>query len=283
MSRSGLVLVSKGMLLVLILAWMPAGAPLSLAEADQAEIERLKQRVNEYFSAIHSRQFTKAKEFILPHSRDTIDAARPGKTRFTNFGIVEVKLEEGDRSAVVATRRVFTAMGLLGPTRVNEKFRWKMVDGEWFLDPSDPPRTDADIFREYYYEKQGSATTAKFEETVFDFGLAVQGDPVQPRFSFRNSSTQDIVVERIHGPEYLINRTEKRLVPAGSAGEITVELNTARLPRRFVHDIFVQFEPVKEMVKLRITGKVYTSEEIAKSPSLSKEAAARKSPTTANP
>ena len=45
-------------------------------------------------------------------------------------------------------------------------------------------------------------------------------------------------------------------------------------------DFFVQFEPVKEMVKLRITGKVYTPEEIAQSPSLSQEAAAGKSSGT---
>ena len=281
MLRLACILALNSFWLVLVLAWMPAGVRSSLAGPDQADIEQLKQRVNEYFSAIHSRQFTKAKQFILPHSREAIDAARSGKSRFTNFGIVEVKLEEGHRSAIVTIRRLVSAPVVR--VRVKEKYRWKRVDGEWFLDPADPPKTDAEIFREYYYEKQGAAPTAKFEEKVFDFGLAVQGDPVQPRFSFRNSSSQDIIVERIHGPEYLIDKTEKRLVPAGSAGEITVELNTARLHRNFVHDIFVQFEPVKEMVKLRITGKVYTSEEIAKSPSLSKEAATKKSAAPENP
>ena len=62
-----------------------------------------------------------------------------------------------------------------------------------------------------------------------------------------------------------------------------MELNTAKLHRDFIHDIFVQFEPVKEMVKLRITGRVFTAEEIAKSPSLSKEAATRKAGTGAPP
>ena len=281
MLRLTCILVSRGLLPVLLLTWMLASAGTGAADGGQADLERLKRRVNEYFSAIHSRQFTKAKQFILPHSREAIDAARSGKSRFTNFGIVEVELEAGHRSAIVTIRRLVSAPVVR--VRVKEKYRWKRVDGEWFLDPADPPKTDAEIFREYYYEKQGSATTAKFEEKVFDFGLAVQGDPVQPRFSFRNSSSRDIIVERIHGPEYLIDKTEKRLVPAGSAGEITVELNTAKLHRNFVHDIFVQFEPVKEMVKLRITGRVYTPEEIAKSPSLSKEAATRKSAAPENP
>ena len=281
MLRLTCILVSRGLLPVLLLTWMLASAGTGAADGGQADLERLKRRVNEYFSAVHSRQFEKAKQFILPHSREAIDAARSGKSRFTNFGIVEVKLEAGHRSAIVTIRRLVSAPVVR--VRVKEKYRWKRVDGEWFLDPADPPKTDAEIFREYYYEKQGSATTAKFEEKVFDFGLAVQGDPVQPRFSFRNLGSEDILVEKIHGPEYLIDKTEKRLVPAGSAGEITVELNTAKLHRNFVHDIFVQFEPVKEIVKLRITGRVYTPEEIAKSPSLSKEAAAKKSATPATP
>ena len=283
MLRLTCILVSKGLLPVLLLTWMLASAGTGAADGGQADIERLKQRVNGYFSAVHARQFEKARQFVLPRSRDTIGASGSGKARITGFSIVEVKLEEGDRSAVVTTRRVATAGGI-GSVRVKEKFRWKREDGEWFLDPDDPPKTDSEIFTEYYYKKQGIAPTAEFEERVFDFGLAVQGEPVRPRYSFRNRSSRDIIVEKIHGPDRLItDRTEKRLIPAGAAGEITVELNTTRLHRDFIQDIFVQFEPVKEIVKLRIKGRVFTAEEIAKSPSLSKEAATRKSAAPETP
>ena len=282
MSRSGFVLVSKGLLPVLLLTWMLASAGTGAADGGQADLEQLKQRVNGYFSAVHSRQFTKAGEFILSRSRDTIDLSRSGKARIADFGIVEVKLEEGNRSAVVTIRRLVTAPA--GSVSVTEKFRWKKEEGQWFLDPADPPKTDAEIFREYYYGKRGVAPTAKFEQTVFDFDRIAQGDPVQPRFSFRNPSSQALIVEKIHGPGRLItDRTEKRVIPAGSAGEIVVELNTSRIRQAFIQDIFVQFEPVKEMVKLRIKGWVFTAEEISRSPGLLKEAAARKSPTPANP
>ena len=283
MLRLTCILVSRGLVWVLVLAWMSAGSRSSLADPGQADIERLKRRVNEYFSAVHARQFEKARQFVLPRSRDTIGASGSGKARITGFSIVEVELEEGDGSAIVTTRRVATAGGI-GPVRVKEKFRWKREDGEWFLDPDDPPKTDSEIFTEYYYKKQGIAPTAEFEERVFDFGLAVQGEPVRPRFSFRNPSSRDIIVEKIHGPDRLItDRTEKRLIPAGAAGEITVELNTAKLHRDFIQDIFVQFEPVKEIVKLRIQGRVFTAEEIAKSSSLSKESATKKSAAPENP
>ena len=62
-----------------------------------------------------------------------------------------------------------------------------------------------------------------------------------------------------------------------------MELSTSRLHQDFIQDIFVRFEPIQELVKLRIKGKVYTAEEIADSPHLSKEAAERKSSQSATP
>ena len=283
MLRPTCILVSKGLLPVLLLAWMLASAVKSAADGGQADMERLKQRVTAYFSAVQARRFSQAREFILPRSRDTAAPPRSGKARISNFRIVGVEPEAGNHSAVVTISRL-VAGGGISRLKVSEKFRWKKQEGEWFLDPADPPKSDAEIFREYYYEKLGSATKTRFEETDFDFGKAVQGDSVQPRFSFRNGSSQDITVERIHAPDRLIaDRTENRLIPAGESGEIRVELNTAKLHGIFVQDFFVQFEPVKEMVKLRITGKVYTPEEVSQSPSLPREAAARKSATPANP
>ena len=72
--------ISDVLLLVLILSWMSAGARSGLADSDQAEIDRIKQRASEYFSAVRSGRITKASEFILPRSRHTIEAppARKG-------------------------------------------------------------------------------------------------------------------------------------------------------------------------------------------------------------
>ena len=56
MLRLTCILVSRGLLPVLLLAWMLASAGTGAADGGQAEIERLKQRVNGYFSAVHSRQ-----------------------------------------------------------------------------------------------------------------------------------------------------------------------------------------------------------------------------------
>jgi len=293
MYRSGFV--STSLLWILMLGWMPAGVRSSAADpVDSADVDRLKERVSDYFNAVHSRQFGKARQFILPRSRDSAGTARPGRTRIAGFSILEVKLEDGNRSAVVTIKREIMAVGMAGLARIKEKFRWKKEEGEWFLDPADPPRTTAEIFREYYYAKRIARANPKpgqeppprsveMERTVFDFGLATQGDVVRPRFTFRNLGSEAIVIEEIYGPEWLLDRTESHLVPAGKTGKIQMELSTSRLHQDFIQDIFVRFEPIQEMVKLRIKGRVYTAEEIAESPILSKEAAANKSPRAATP
>ena len=62
-----------------------------------------------------------------------------------------------------------------------------------------------------------------------------------------------------------------------------MELNTSGFHRELVQDVFVRFEPIQEMVKLRITGEVYTAEEIALSPILSEKAAANKASRPGTP
>ena len=47
------------------------------------------------------------------------------------------------------------------------------------------------------------------------------------------------------------------MVPAGADGEIRIDVDTSRLQWQVTQDFFVQFEPIREMVKLNIRGSVY--------------------------
>ena len=65
-------------------------------------------------------------------------------------------------------------------------------------------------------------------------------------------------------PEWFIkDTTQKRLVKPGESGEIQVDLDTSKLYRDVRQDIFVQFEPIKELIKLTIMGKVFKEEDLA--------------------
>lgn len=284
MHRSRLVRNFNGFLLTPVLAWTALSAGFSAADsADSAEVERIRQRADDYFSAVASRRFGQARQFILPAFREDFDPPRTAKASVAGFSILKVELEEGKRSAIVEVEREVVAAVVASRVKVKTKFRWKLEAGQWFLDPNDRPRTNSDINREYYYERRGGGTTAEFEETLFDFDWVAQGDLVRPRFSFRNPGSQDLVIEDIRAPEWLRSSTEKLRIPAGATGEITMELDTTGFRGPVRQDVFVRFEPVKEMVKLRIQGRVFTQEEIARSPSLSKEIAERKAAQSAAP
>ena len=47
------------------------------------------------------------------------------------------------------------------------------------------------------------------------------------------------------------------MVPAGAEGEIRIDVDTSKLQWQVTQDFFVQFEPIREMVKLNIRGSVY--------------------------
>ena len=296
MFRSRFVEIFNGFLLATLLAWMPAGARSGAADqSDPDDVERLSRRVSRYFTAVSAGRFDQARQFILPQSMDASTFGRSPKSRITGFSIVEVTLEEGHRSAVATIKLEVLAPIMVGRFTVDRKFRWKKESGEWFFDPADPPTENSNLFQEYFLDKQAARANpqpgktppplqVEFEETVHEFEWVLQGDPVKLRFPFRNLTSDDLVVEKIYGPDWLIkDRTEKRLIPAGETGVIIVDVNTSNLRMDIGQDIFVRFEPIKEMVKLRIKGRVFTAEDVAKSPSLSQEAAARKAAKAATP
>lgn len=296
MFRSRFVEVFNGFLLVLALAWMPAGARSGAADQSHpADVERLSRRVSGYFTALCSGEIDKAEQFILPQSLDASTLGRSRTSRITDFKVVEIALEEGNHSAVAEVKLKVLAPFTAGGFSVGKKFRWKKESGEWFFDPADPPKVNSKLFQEYFLDKQAARANpepgktppplqVEFEETVHEFEWVLQGDPVQSRFPFRNLTSEDIIVEKIYGPDWLIeDRTENRRIPAGEAGEIVVDVNTSNLRLDVGQDIFVRFEPIKELIKLRIKGRVFTAEDVAKSPSLSQEAAARKAAEAATP
>ena len=271
-NKKGSSLVCGALVLMLVIT-----CPLLSQSSDgrEVKIEELKTRVTQYFSALHTGQFTKARELIHPESRETKKAAQPGNAKMDSLRILAVELEEGQDSAIVEIRRVAWTPSIGGRIDVRQKMRWKLLSGEWFFDPNDPPRSDSSIFREYYYDKitaRGNAKSGeeplplevKFHANLFDFGIAVQGIPVKVRFKFESLSSQDIEIEKIFLPEWFIkDTTQKRLVKPGESGEIQVDLDTSKLYRDVRQDIFVQFEPIKELIKLTIKGKVFKEEDLA--------------------
>ena len=113
-------------------------------------------------------------------------------------------------------------------------------------------------------QSQTGGNTRASQGGVRGNGLRIRmGSPRGPRpasFSLPEPDIRRHRRRKIYGPDWLIeDRTEKRLIPAGEAGEIIVDVNTSNLRLDIGQDIFVRFEPIKELVKLRIKGRVFTA------------------------
>ncbi|MCI0423296.1 MAG: DUF1573 domain-containing protein, partial [Acidobacteria bacterium] len=62
--------------------------------------------------------------------------------------------------------------------------------------------------------------------------------------------------------EFMKDVTSKRTLKPGETGEVVVQLDTTPLYREVDQTIFVQLEPVKEMARLRVIGKVFTAKDL---------------------
>ena len=246
------------------------------AQDDQRE--RIKLRVEQYYQAVQSNQQARVTEFIVPKARGTFFPQFDPKLVATR--VAEVKVEEGGNSAVVKIISQVMVPSAMRPVDVPSLVRWKKDSGEWLYDPQDPPRTLASIFKEYYWDKQAARARqdpkatpleVKFDKEELDFGMAAKGNTLNLKFTFTNLTSKDLVIEQLYLQEQLMrDLTSERVIKPGKKGEIIFALETGSLYREFEHDVFVQFEPIKEIVKLKVKGKVFTAKEIAESLKLSK-------------
>jgi len=69
--------------------------------------------------------------------------------------------------------------------------------------------------------------------------------------------SEEIKIEEFYfRAPYLKNTTKKMVFKPGEKGEVGVELDTAHLVGSLDHTFYVEFQPIKELLPLRIKGKV---------------------------
>jgi Protein of unknown function (DUF1573) len=229
--------------------------------------ETIRERVTQYFAAVQSNDIGKAKEFVLERSRNTFFPQFDPK--MSGVRVAEVHLEKENTAAVVKLLCQVMIPAAMQPVDVPQFQRWKLEGGNWYFDPADPPPTEASVMKKYYFEKlkskgakDPSQWDVRFDKEAQNFGVAVKGTTVTVRFPFTNQTKQELKVERVILHQLMKDLTITRTVPAGKKGEIVIALDTAPLYRDFDHDIFVQFEPIQEIVKLKIQGRIFTAKDL---------------------
>ncbi len=261
----------RGLLIIPVVSVIFFFAATRRSNANENKIpDKLKQRVTDFYTAVQANQTDKAVQYVIEKARDSFKSQPHGK--FLAFEIVHIEMEQGDQSAVVELSFKVLIPTVFRQVYIPDRTRWKLVSDEWFYDPDDIPPQMGEKMKEYYYDKQPagnvkSAAKAKepvkssavaFDTDLINIGLVEKGKVLNLRFPFVNKSAQEIKIEEFYfrGVPFLKNTTTKTVFKPAEKGEITVELDTSELSGPLDHSFFVEFQPIKEMVSLRIKGKV---------------------------
>jgi hypothetical protein len=224
--------------------------------------DKLSQRVTEFYTAMRANQIDKAAQYVVEKARDSFRTQSHGK--LLDFEIKHIEMEKEGQSAIVELSFEVLIATIVRQVYIPDRTRWKLVSGEWLYDPEDIPPQLGDRMKEYYYDKRAagnaksSKTKVSFERDLINIGLVDRGKILNLRFPFTNQTAQEIKVEEFYfrGAPFLKSTTTKTAFKPGEKGEISVDLDTSELSGEFDHSFFVEFQPIKEMVSLRIKGKV---------------------------
>ena len=232
------------------------------SQKPEGEYKGIEDRVMQYYTAVQSNDMAKAKEFVIAKSRGGFFPQMD--TKLVGFRVAEVRPEPGKDSVVVKVVCQVMVAQVMQAVDVPQYLRWKRDSGEWYFDPLDAPKPLAEVVKEYRRNRQAAGNTnVEFESEVHNFGVVIKGTTVHIKFAFINKTDHDVTIDRLYLQEQLMkDATQSKLVAAGKKGQIVILLDTTQLYREFDHDILLLIEPIKEAVKLKVKGKVFTAKDL---------------------
>ena len=256
---------------IFLIILLGLGSSLGLGQSTDrsrsSELEqKLRERVTQFYSAIKMNRWEKAANYVISSGKEAFEQQDRGKIH--DFKINEIWIDQGDLSARVEVGCVIMA-SFAGLMSIPRETRWKLVDGEWFYDPTDVQKPLFMRFRESQRAiKAKGKPEVQMEKQSIDFGVVPKGKRISLSFLFINQSPQEIRIEQIYlpkvdnAPGYMTDRTKTMLTKPGEKGEIAVEMNTSDLLREVESTIFVEFQPVNEIYMLKVKGKVFEEKDL---------------------
>ncbi|MCS6928464.1 MAG: DUF1573 domain-containing protein [Saprospiraceae bacterium] len=108
-------------------------------------------------------------------------------------------------------------------------------------------------------------TTIKYDQTVYDFGVADEGAIVKHVFKFTNTGKEPLIISNARGScGCTVPIWPKQPIPPGGRGEIVVEFDTKGKPGRQTKHVTVTANTIPAETHLEITGEVRGKEQAAK-------------------
>jgi hypothetical protein len=237
--------------------------PPALSFVDSPGLEGLETTIKEYYTAIQKNQWEQAEKYVWKKSLRKF--REEGRGKVLGYRIVEINPEEGMKSAVaeVAVKAIIKPVAV--PVEIPTFTRWKLQSKKWFIDPADPPPSRADKFQACYYDRLNRKIPdeVKFDKKIVDFGDVEQGQPLTLKFPFKNTSSPEVTVARVYVQEpFMRDQSPKASTKPGEGGEVVIELDTSSFHLLYDQTVFVEFQPINECNRLRMTGRILKAEEL---------------------
>lgn len=100
-------------------------------------------------------------------------------------------------------------------------------------------------------------TTIKYEQAVYDFGVANEGTVVKYLYKFTNTGSEPLIISNAKGScGCTVPTWPKQPIPPGGKGEIAVEFDTKGKPGRQTKQVTVTANTMPTDTHLEITGEV---------------------------
>jgi hypothetical protein len=100
-------------------------------------------------------------------------------------------------------------------------------------------------------------TTIKYDQDVFDFGVADEGTVVKHVYKFTNTGSEPLIISNAKGScGCTVPTWPKQPVPPGGKGEISVEFDTKGKPGRQTKQVTVTGNTMPTDTHIEITGEV---------------------------
>lgn len=104
-------------------------------------------------------------------------------------------------------------------------------------------------------------TTIKYDQTVYDFGVADEGAIVKHVYKFTNTGNEPLIISNAKGScGCTVPVWPKQPIPPGGRGEIAVEFDTKGKPGRQTKHVTVTANTTPAETHLEITGEVRSKE-----------------------
>lgn len=105
-------------------------------------------------------------------------------------------------------------------------------------------------------------TTIKYEEAIYDFGVANEGTVVKYLYKFTNTGNEPLIISNAKGScGCTVPTWPKQPIPPGGKGEIAVEFDTKGKPGRQTKQVTVTANTMPTDTHIEITGEVRGKEQ----------------------